>query len=244
MFVKAEKLGDRWLLTDRWGHDMSLPAIAPSCDRVLRIGTLGTRFDAPAIKGFAGKIMNKLDLMAAMLRDLAMPIYLLDVRRNGVGAQGAWAPEQFATQIPDVIGNSMPYAFLHLPALAPTIGLLSAYKSGAVARWQDFRDCYCAGIDSATLNLGVAFCEAAFARGGMAVFLCAEAFAWDFDRGQYTDTERNQMHCHRFSLVNRIAACMHAEHAAIKVERVDLDVAAYARQRKSGLSYSPLATRL
>jgi hypothetical protein len=242
MFLTARKTGDCWHLRNAFGHAMLLPSRVDFGAGTLAIGSLGTRFDAAAVKGPDRKPLNKSALMTQMLHDLGTPLYVIDCRRNGVGAQSAWSPEVFATQIPAALGEGQPYAFVHLPILAPSIRLLGDFHGGKVRCWQDFRDRYNAGLDDAALDVAQAFVEAAATARGMAVFLCAESFCSGFD--SLAQEEQNALHCHRFSLAHRLAARLYRAHPAAVVERVDLDVAAYARCLKAGQRYEPAVVRL
>jgi len=146
MFVKAHKDKNQWLLADPWGHELVLPCRSDYASRRVRIGTLGTKFEPNGLKDEKRKALTKTTIMAHMLRDLGTPIYLLDVRRHGTGAQSSWSPAEFASLIPAAIGLGGRYGFLHLPIPAPSTGLLADYHADTspcrpAAGWSRRRRC-------------------------------------------------------------------------------------------------------
>ena len=88
MFLTASKTGDCWHLRNALGYAMLLPSQVDFGAGMLAIGTLGTRFDAPAVKGPDRKPLNKSALMTQMLHDLRTSVpYPLDegAASGGVG---------------------------------------------------------------------------------------------------------------------------------------------------------------
>ena len=237
MFVNARKDNHRWLLADPWGHEFVLPCRPDYAGRRIRIGTLGTKFEPNGLKDERRKALTRTTIMAHMLRDLGAPIYLLDVRRNGTGAQSSWSPAEFSSLIPAAIGSDGRYGFLHLPILAPSTGLLGEYHKGQISDWHDFRDRYNGEADEGAIAVACAFAEAADCGGGMAVFLCAEPYCPDFDTLPAATQDAN--HCHRFTLAHRVARQIQQACPTISVERVDLDPGEYATRRKAGQPYEP-----
>lgn len=237
MFVNARKDSNRWLLADSWGHDLVLPYRPDYAGRTIQIGTLGTKFEPNGLKDEKRKALIRSTIIAHMLRDLGLPIYLLDVRRNGTGAQSSWSPAEFASLIPAAIGSGSRYAFLHLPIVAPSMGLLGEYHKGQVSDWHDFRDRYNEELGEGAITVARAFVEAADCGGGMAVFLCAEPCCPDFDT--LPAAAQNANHCHRFTLAHRVARQLQQACPTIRVERVDLDPGEYATRRKAGQPYAP-----
>ena len=235
MFIEAKQQHDKWNLTNRWGHSMQVPALADDASSTVQIGTLGTRFVAPPG-------VPKTKLMARMLKGLQRPLILIDTRRTGVGGMGAWGPLEFATLIPELIGSDTPCDFIHLPELAPTVLLLDADRSGKLGGWRAFRERYNAGLGDSQVALARAWAEAASVRGGLAIFICAEAWCANF---KTLDAQaQHAAYCHRFSLVHRVAASLRADHPGVPVERVDLDATAFAAQLQAGQAYQPHLQRL
>lgn len=162
--------------------------------------------------------------------------YLLDVRRNGTGAQSSWSAE-FASPIPAAIGSGGRYGFLHLPILAPSTGLLGEYHKGQVSDWPDFRDRYNEKVSEGAIAVVRAFVEAADCAGGMAVFLCAEPSCPDFDTLPAAAQDTN--HCHRLTLAHRVARQLQQACPMVVVEGFDLDPGEYATRRRAGKPYEP-----
>lgn len=106
--------------------------------------------------------------MAALLRSLGQPLYLLDTRRNGCGGQGSWAPREFATEIPRFMESECRYSLVHLPVLAPSIEMLEWWRRDKPA-WQSFRDRYSEELSESAVRVAAAFVESASSRGGLAI---------------------------------------------------------------------------
>lgn len=234
MFVNARREPNGWRLIDSWGHAFDLPC-GPTLPARVGIGTVGTRFESPGRAGAKSKVM------ARMLAALDRPIYLLDTRRSGTGAQSSWSPEEFATLIPEAMGGPHAYAFLHLPVLAPSIATRDASKRHEVD-WHGFRDRYARDLTPGAVAVARAFVEAAAHKGGLAIFLCAEQVRPDFTELAPDDQEKH--HCHRFHLVRRVADAIRADHPNKRLERVDLDPGAFAVACLAERSYEPLTAAL
>lgn len=109
------------------GERLVLPVAA---DGPFTIGLLGTR-SIPQVKR-----KTKTEVLAEALARLAKPIYLVDVRRDGVGSQSSWSPRELASLVPAAMQqwatvhrrSSQPYGFWHLPCLAPSIQLLALWR--------------------------------------------------------------------------------------------------------------------
>jgi len=211
MFQHARKEGDAWCLSNDFGHELRLPGLGAHRGAI-DLGTLGTRTRGQ-VRG------RKTDLMADLLAAQRRPVYLIDTRRNGSGAQSSWSPREFGSVIADrLAGKGIRYAFLHLPALTPSIALLDR-----AAPWQEFRSCYEEELSEEDCDLGCAFVEAATACDGLAIFLCAEEFQPDFDR--LPAGEQEGCYCHRFTLVRRIAGRLRTHHGPdLPIRRLDLDL--------------------
>jgi hypothetical protein len=164
-----------------------------------------------------------------------------------VGRQSSWSPREFASVIPELLGEGSIYAYCHLPCLAPRIQQLDDFRrdartGGEQAAWRTFRDRYLAELAPEALAVGRAFVEAAAAVGGMAIFLCAEAHqpAWE----TLTEAEKDAHYCHRFTLAARLAAVMKAEYHDLRVKRVNLDMVDFVAQWQHSGSYHPSVTWL
>jgi hypothetical protein len=175
--------------------------------------------------------------MAEMLASLSRPVYLIDTRRNGVGAQSSWSPREFATVIPELIADRVRYEYLHMPCLAPTVALLNAERKQQIPSWHDFRQQYIATLLPAHVSVGRAFVETSASDGGIAIFLCAEADQPEFDRLSLAD--QNSHYCHRFTLAKRIASDLRSAYTGVSVELVHLDMLDFQEHRKSGREYQP-----
>jgi hypothetical protein len=234
-YINATKHGDYWLARNAWGHGLKLPCRETYNGATLEIGTLGT-----GTHGFTRRTGKKdpdpkmFEILALMLASIARPVYLLDTRRAGEGGQGSWAPLEFATQIPGLLLSSIPYTFLHLPCLAPSIAL----RNDKNLCWNGFRERYRQELTKESMNVGQAFVEAAAANNGLPILLCAENYRPDFDN--LGVTEQEACYCHRFTL----ARCM-AERLSdtydhnMRVIRKDLDMAAFMAARRQGQPYNP-----
>jgi hypothetical protein len=205
------------------------------------IGLLGTRTQA--------KISGKTKRLAEMLNRLRRPIYLVDIRRAGVGGQGCWSPLEFASLVPKAI--SEPYSFFHLPSVAPSVELLSDYRKSmklpglseseiahavsevqaghdpgieAWKHWQVFREKYLMELqcDPHAVLAALAFVEASQAIGGSSVFLCAEEFVEDFD--SKSQSPQDNAYCHRYTLSAAICRSLRKRHPGCKVTRIDLSL--------------------
>ena len=240
MIVKRVSADDgRCLLFGPCGESLVLPA--SSAPGPFEIGLLGTRTEA--------KITGKTKRLAEMLDHLRRPVYLVDIRRAGVGGQGCWSPLEFASVVPETIRE--PYSFFHLPSVAPSVELLSNYRKSrklpglseteiahavsevqagrdpgieAWKHWQVFREKYLMEVqsDPHAVLAALAFVEASQAIGGLPIFLCAEEFVEDFDsnfQGHQDDT-----YCHRYTLSAAICRSVRKRHPGCKVTRIDLSL--------------------
>jgi hypothetical protein len=170
--------------------------------------------------------------MATMIGAIDQPIYLLDVRRNGVGGQGSWAPREFATIVPEQLPREAAYDYLHLPCLAPSIPLLSMKD----LPWREFRDRYVAELTPSALSVARAFVEAAVSRSGLAVFLCAEPHQPAFD--ELTPENQQHSYCHRYTLAHKVADTLRLAWPVAAVDLVYLDLVDFAAQAATG-TYVP-----
>ncbi|MBL8726584.1 MAG: hypothetical protein JNK49_21255 [Planctomycetes bacterium] len=204
----------------------------------VKIGTLGTRFDSR----LSARTGNRTTIMARMLRSPGQPIFGLDTRRAGCGAMAAWSPLEFATLIPAQIVAGQAYDFLHVPVVAPSPSLLATERRGDLSGWRHFRERYNAELGDAALAVARAFVEAATVCGGLVVLLCAEPYEPDF--ADLLKDAQNRCHCHRFNLARRMTDAITADHLVSKVERVDLDAAAFADALLRGRTYEPRVRRL
>jgi len=173
-----------------------------------------------------------------MLGSLRRPLYLVDTRRDGTGAQSSWSPREFATQVATMLSASITYSFLHLPCMAPSIDLLSNKE----LPWQKFRDCYCEDLTEEALNVGQAFVEAAAVNNGLVVLLCAEAYRAGF--ATLAAEEQETCYCHRFSLAHRLAERLRATYHGVVVKRVDLDIMEFLACKQARQDYTPSLVRL
>jgi hypothetical protein len=241
MFMSAKKDGSRWLLSNGMGHALALPRRDSYAGSQVSIGVVGTGRRAVGLtktgrpKGIPGQVTA---LMGEMLAALSRPLYLIDARRNGTGAQSSWSPREFATIIPNFLSAGARYAYLHVPCLAPSIGMLD----GDLSSWRDFRREYVKERSDEDLALGQAFVEAAAAEGGMAAFLCAEADHPEFD--SLPEGEQNTHYCHRFTLAKLIAGRLNAAYGDVRGQMVHLDVVDFHLQRERGEAYVPRVTVL
>lgn len=241
MILSAHEAPDHWVLKTPHGHSLLLPRDPARISRGVSIGVLGTRRRVK-VPGTMGHLLGD------MLAGLGRPIYLVDVRRNGAGAQGSWGPREFATLIPERIAGRVPYDYLHVPALAPSIALLESSRrasgtAGAQA-WQAFRDHYVQELaDREALPIAQALVEAATStpgeggRSGLAVFLCAEA-----DQPCFTgmkQAEQDAHYCHRFTLAGLVAQALAGAHPGAKVELLQLDLVDSKEQTMRGGVYMP-----
>jgi hypothetical protein len=176
-----------------------------------------------------------------MLAALRQPIYLLDTRRNGVGAQSSWSPREFASIIPNSLAGRITYAYLHLPCLAPSVALLDEARKNQMP-WHTFRERYIEELTPDALDVGRAFVETAVAAGGMAIFLCAEADQPEFD--VLPDVEQEEYYCHRFTLAKQVANRIKDACANTSIRCVHLDLVDFQTQMKSVNAYSPRSTEL
>lgn len=231
MFETATRHGDQWLVQNAMGHRLCLPC-KPSY-MTMEIATLGTRRRV--------SVKTKVPmtgLMAEMLDSLQRPLYVLDVRRDGTGAQSSWSPREFASVIPGMLAGGRKYAYVHLPCLAPSVALL-AEKS--LTR-QQFRDRYLAELSDDDLSVGEAFAESASAQDGMAVLMCAEPDQPDYDN--LPEAEKEACYCHRFPLIQQIAGRLKARHPGLTVRQVRLDLVDFHQARQAGNAYYPRASTL
>jgi hypothetical protein len=68
--------------------------------------------------------------------------------------------------------------------------------------WQEFRNRYNRQLPESAVQVVAAFVESAVARGGLAVLLCAEPHAQNFDN--MPQDNQDEFYCHRFTLASRI----------------------------------------
>ena len=225
----------RWEIINQFGHIQFLDV--PKLSSVVDIGLLGTRclYEIPVKP-------NKTTAMARMLDTLNRPLYLIDTRRDGTGAQSSWSPREFASIIPAMVRK--PLEFLHLPAVAPSIGLLDedrkARKAGNVLPWQEFKRQYDTGLTNESVDVVRAYVEAAAAVGGMAIILCAEPYCPDFDA--LSQEHQEELYCHRFTLAKRVSqAILSARCGKVNVRMVNLELSDFV---KRGISWKPPVTLL
>lgn len=109
-----------WSLIGPSGESLSLPCADSG---PFRIGLIGTRSNL--VKA------NKTSKFAETLDKLNCPIYLIDIRRNGMGGNGSWGPLEFASLIPQMMSKSHSYSFFHIPILAPEKRLLEQYRKAS-----------------------------------------------------------------------------------------------------------------
>lgn len=225
----------KWEIMNSFGNILSLEV--PNLPASVDIGLLGTRclHEIPVKP-------NKTTAMSRMLDALNRPLYLIDTRRDGTGAQSSWSPREFATIIPAMVRK--PLEFLHLPAAAPSIGLLDndrkARKSGKVLPWQEFRRQYYDALTNEAVDVVRAYVEAAAAAGGMAIILCAEPYCPDFDA--LSQERQDELYCHRFTLAKRVAqAILTARGGMVNVRMVNLELSDFV---KRGNAWTPPVTML
>jgi hypothetical protein len=196
----------RWELRGDHGAVLSIPARRPG-DPV-RIALLGTRTRLLRDR--------KLRHCARQLRDLGGPLVLADVRRTGTGANGSWGPLEFRSRLPALLGD-VPYAYVHLPELAPDEAHVrrhpptadaggngtTAVSSRAGTDWPARRRAWAEHADAGARSLGRALLEWASARDGWLVLLGSGEHLPAFD---HRDGEEQDRHwCHRYGLGSRLA---------------------------------------
>lgn len=237
MFVRASKQPNAWVVQNAWGHELRLPLDDQLDGREFRIGVMGTqrrtefkRKTGESLSGWTGQ----------MLADLGRDVFLLDVRRDGVGGRGFWSPLEFATQIPDALPTDLKYCFLHLPCLAPSSGL----KDDPTLSWRDFRDGYLKELSTDSVAVARAFVESATVADGLAAFVCSCADQPDFD--QLSKVEKEKHYCHRFALAKQVANAIRADYGPVPVKLVHLDLCDYWTQRTTApvVKYTPRETAL
>lgn len=221
-----------WEIINKLGHIQYLDV--PNLPSVVDIGLLGTRclHEIPVKP-------NKTTAMGRMLDELNRPLYLIDTRRDGTGAQSSWSPREFATIIPAMVRK--PMEFLHLPAAAPSIGLLDedrkARKAGKVLPWQEFKRQYDTALTNESVDVVRAYVEAAAAVGGMAIILCAEPYCPDFDA--LAQEHQEEYYCHRFTLAQRVVqSILAARNDSVDVKLINLELSDFV---KSGRYWTPLS---
>ena len=241
MFVTSvEGSGDRWILKGPLGQQLSLARCDPATKQ-FEIGTIGTRCE--------GKFAHKTRRFAQLLDRLQRPIHLIDIRRSGAGGMGAWGPLELGSQVPRCLSH--PYAFTHLPILAPSVELLESWRRamklpGLDAKgideslrllrrnrspdpaswrhWQVFRESYLLELQkNNAVAIARAFTENAQAcEGGLAVFLCAEQLDPDFDSA--SGQRQDDVYCHRFTLAAAVARSLTRDFPQSRVCRIDLSL--------------------
>jgi hypothetical protein len=221
MYIRAAREHDHWRVENAFGHGLLLPCAADLSGCEIPFGVLGTSTRAK-VKG------RKTDRMADLLASLRRPLYLIDARRNGVGGQGSWAPLEFATLIPEAMASPYPFSFVHLPCLAPSHGLVDAWHAGRIASWRELRDRYNSEVSADSIEVARAFVEAAAHAKGLAIFLCAEPDAPDFDALPLA--EQNAVYCHRFALARRISERLQDVWSGARVRLLCLDIGAEPRE--------------
>jgi hypothetical protein len=115
MLISSVKNSSSWHLVGPLGEDLVLPKATKG---PFRIGLLGTR--AEQVK------KDKTGEFARLIEAVKAPVILIDIRRDGVGANSAWGPLEFGTIVPSEVTS--PYSFHHLPVAAPTVDLLKSFK--------------------------------------------------------------------------------------------------------------------
>jgi hypothetical protein len=233
MFQKAVKDHEGWQVVNTLGHALRLPSDASFADRAVSIAVMGTQRRKPLPSG-----VKVTELLAAMLASLGRALYVIDTRRDGVGGQSSWSPREFAAVIPALIGGRAPYAYLHLPCLAPSVELLG----NKALTWQQYRSAYQAELSTDDVDVARAFIETSASAGGLAVFFCAEADHPDFD--QLAVAEQEKLYCHRFTLAKHVANRLKAAHDNVTVNLVHLDLVDYYEQTRVKKAYSPRVTPL
>lgn len=206
-----DRTNTTWILKDGWGHEMYLPRPSDPENRTIDIGLVGTRSRNDDNQWKFKWANGKYDFMAALLVGLNRPVYLIDVRRGGVGGSGSWCAEQFATLFPILIHQQtdQPYAYIHLPNVAPSMALLRtwrcAMRNNTPFLWQrDFQPIYKRDLlKENQIDVAIAFVEAAAAQNGIAICLCAEEYQPHFD--DLDQQAQEACYCHRFTLANQIA---------------------------------------
>src|SRR3712207_309014 len=121
MFARAIRRRDYWELSNDCDDLLHLTCPSTLTGGSAAIGTLGTAW-RDDIRIPQGLPTTKPELVAEMLAALHpyKHFYLIDVRRDGVGAHSNWGPLQFATQVPERLAGRATYAFYHVPCLAPS----------------------------------------------------------------------------------------------------------------------------
>jgi uncharacterized protein YeaO (DUF488 family) len=190
VFTDADRTATEWVLENTWGDQMILPF--KPCKK-LRVVLLGTR----SRQDFPQKTIA----MAALLKSLGVPLYVLDTRRHGCGGQGSWAPLELATLIPNLMKMEHAYCFVHLPEVAPTVDLLEWWRNDKTD-WRKFRERYDNELPPSAVRVAAAFVESAASRGGVAVLLCSEAYVEDF--ALTDESVQSDAYCHRYTLLRRI----------------------------------------
>lgn len=109
-----------WSLLGPAGESLSLPCADSG---PFRIGLVGTR--SILVK------TRKTSKFAETLDNLECPVYLIDVRRNGMGGSGSWGPLEFSSLIPQMMSKRHSYSFYHMPLLAPEKALLEKYHKAS-----------------------------------------------------------------------------------------------------------------
>jgi hypothetical protein len=129
----VKRFAETWDIVGPFGERLSVPRAKRS--GVFHVGLLGTqrrvKLKRPAFQ-----------VAAELFHGLGRPVYVIDTRRDGVGAQGSWSPRELASRIPDHITTlanrggvtAQRYGYLHLPDLAPSLGLLDRYRSARGAK--------------------------------------------------------------------------------------------------------------
>ncbi len=207
------------------------------------MGVLGT--------GTLQKTSGKLDRFAAVLAGLGRPVILVDTRRTGQGGRGSWGPLEFSTLLPERLGGAAGrYTYLHLPCLAPSHDLLTSAREAtklpalnnhsiersvqtlmgghqplpaAWRHWRVFSLAYKQGLTHHAILAGRAVVEGAQARGGVAIFLCAEPHLSGFDR--QPPQLQDEHYCHRYALATAVGRAIKQEYrwADIRCLHLTLD---------------------
>lgn len=215
LWSSAIKDGCVWTLTDSMGFRLTFEARRDFSGAEVQIGLLGTRR-----RQVLKNVKSQTELMVQMLSSVSRPLLLIDTRRNGVGGSGSWSPREFATEIPTLMNSGKPYQFVHIPALGPSIDLLRSKLP-----WPQFRDRYVSELPAMALETARALVEGACTGGGLAVFLCAEAYHPEFD--SLSPPGQEEFYCHRFTLARCVAARLREAYPDVVVKAVHLDTVDY-----------------
>lgn len=243
--VTVRTTDSHWELSGSVGETLQLPR-ARSSERPFVIGTVGTR-RAVKVKG------NLTARFAGALAELQQPIMLVDVRRTGMGGNGAWGPQEFATIIPEHLraAGVQEYSFHHVPLLAPSRRLLDAWKravkahdnlseddigiavqkvlhgaepSGAAWKhWEVFRSAYSREMSRSDAILAGRAFVEAAREKGGLAIFLC-AEERRHDFDACSREEQDACYCHRFTLAKAIARSIEEDFEDAEIRRVDVAV--------------------